>query len=47
MKGQLACTMPRRRAHHHVYVIELHPDVLLEPRFRKCNPDYLDGKPCV
>ncbi len=36
-----------RRKHHHVYVIELHKDVLLEPRFRKNNPGYLDGKPCV
>jgi len=40
--------MPRRhRAHHHVYVVELHADVLLEARFRKNNPDYIDGKPCV
>jgi hypothetical protein len=38
--------MPRRK-HHHVYVIELSRDVLLEPRFRKNNPDYIDGKPCV
>lgn len=37
--------MPRRR--HHAYVIELHPDVLLEPRFRRCNPGYVAGKPCV
>lgn len=28
-------------------MIELHPDVLLEPRFRKRNPDYVEGKPCV
>ena len=40
--------MPRRRrAHHHVYVVELHPDVLLEAKFRKNNPGYIDGKPCV
>lgn len=37
----------KRRAHHHVYVIELHPDVLQEPRFRRCNPDYVEGRPCV
>jgi hypothetical protein len=37
----------KRRSHHHVYVIELHPDVLQEPRFRRCNPDYVEGKPCV
>lgn len=36
-----------RRAHHHVYVIELSSDVLVEPRFRKSNPDYIPGKPCV
>jgi hypothetical protein len=28
-------------------VIELHPDVLLEPKFRRCNPGYVAGKPCV
>lgn len=39
--------MPRRRAHYHVYVIELHPDVWLEARFRRCNPAYIVGKPCV
>lgn len=36
-----------RRHHHHVYVIELSWDVLLEPRFAKSNPDYQPGKPCV
>ncbi|EER61010.1 conserved hypothetical protein [Acidovorax delafieldii 2AN] len=40
--------MPRhRKPHHHVYVVELSKDVLLEPRFRKCNPGYIDGRPCV
>ena len=34
--------MPRRK-HHHVYVVELSKDVLYEPRFRKNNPDYVDG----
>jgi len=38
---------PMPRPHHHVYVIELHPDVLKEPKFRRCNPGYVDGKPCV
>ena len=38
--------MPRRK-HHHVYVVELSKDVLYEPRFRKNNPGYVDGKPCV
>ena len=36
-----------RRARYHVYVIELSRDVLLEPRFKKRNPGYVDGKPCV
>jgi len=36
-----------RRPHYHVYVIELSPDVLDEPKFRKNNPDYVEGKPCV
>jgi len=38
--------MPRRR-HYHVYVVQLSKDVLCERRFRKANPDYIDGKPCV
>ena len=37
----------RNRKHHSVYVIELHPHVLQESKFRKCNPDYQEGKPCV
>jgi len=36
-----------RRSHYHVYVIELAKDVLRESRFRKANPGYVDGKPCV
>jgi hypothetical protein len=39
--------MPRRKHHHHVYVIELSKDVLFEHRFRRNNPNYIDGKPCV
>ena len=35
------------RKHYHVYVIELSKDVLYESRFRKSNPDYVHGKPCV
>lgn len=35
------------RKHYSVYVIELSKDVLLEGRFRKGNPDYVAGKPCV
>ena len=36
-----------RRDHYHVYVIELSKDVLHEGRFRKANPGYITGKPCV
>ena len=35
------------RKHHHVDVIERSKDVQLEPRIRKNNPHYIDGKPCV
>ena len=38
--------MPRRHRHH-VYVVELSREVLLEARFLKANPDYVYGKPCV
>ena len=38
--------MPRRK-HHNVYVIELSKDVLFEGKFKKCNPNYMIGKPCV
>jgi hypothetical protein len=36
-----------RRNHHNVYVIELSKDVLNEGRFKRCNPGYITGKPCV
>lgn len=36
-----------RRYHHNVYVIELSMDVLYEARFKKANPGYVSGKPCV
>ncbi len=36
-----------RRKHYHVYVIELSKDVLFNARFRRANPGYLEGKPCV
>lgn len=36
-----------RRAHYHVYVVELARQVLDEPRFLKANPGYKPGKPCV
>lgn len=37
----------RRRAHYYVYVVELSREVLEVPRFRKANPQYIAGKPCV
>jgi hypothetical protein len=39
----------RRAAKHHhsVYVILLSRDVLFEPRFKRCNPQYDPDKPCV
>lgn len=37
----------RDRNHYHVYVIEMSRDVLHEAKFRRCNPDYLPGRPCV
>ena len=36
-----------RRDHYRVYVIELSKDVLHEGRFRKANPGYIEGKPCI
>ncbi len=36
-----------RRKHYHVYVVELSSDVLYEARFRKSNPQYASGRPCV
>ena len=36
-----------KRAHHHVYVVELSRDVLREPKFLRRNPGYLEGRPCV
>ena len=35
------------RHHHYVYVVLLSKDVLYEPKFKKCNPDYDPVKPCV
>ena len=37
----------RLKEKHHVYVIELDKDVLYESKFKKANPDYREGKPCV
>ena len=35
------------RLSHNVYVVELAPEVLLDRRFRKRNPGYVEGQPCV
>jgi hypothetical protein len=37
----------KRRAHYSVYVVELSPEVLQHPRFRRANPGYDVMKPCV
>lgn len=44
------CAMSARKSsrhHYYVYVVELSPRVWDEARFRKANPDYVYGKPCV
>ena len=50
-KKSPAAPRPRARAtsrhHHSVYVIELARTVTLEPKFKKSNPDYVQGQPCV
>jgi hypothetical protein len=35
------------RHHHSVYVIELARTVTLERKFKRANPDYVEGRPCV
>jgi hypothetical protein len=35
------------RLSHNVYVVELAPEVLKEARFRRRNPQYVKGSPCV
>ena len=37
----------QQRFHHSVYVVLLSRDVLYEPKFKRCNPDYDPVKPCV
>lgn len=36
-----------REYHYHVYVVELSKDVIYEAKFKKANPDYEYGRPCV
>jgi hypothetical protein len=38
---------PRRGKHYHVYVVLLDNAVWLEAKFRKSNPWYVPGKPCL
>jgi hypothetical protein len=40
-------SLVKKTSHHNVYVVELSKDVLREPKFRRCNPGYVAGKPCV
>ena len=35
------------RLSHNVYVVELSAEVLADRRFRRRNPDYVEGQPCV
>ena len=35
------------RPRHHVYVIELNRQVWTEPKFRRANPNYIEGNPFV
>ena len=35
------------KGRYHVYVIELSKDVLYESKFKKANPQYKTGQPCV
>jgi predicted GIY-YIG superfamily endonuclease len=38
---------PPRSHHYHVYVIELDDRVWNSGKFRRCNPEYVMGKPFV
>ena len=44
--GRRVATMARRN-HYRVYVVELSTDALYESRFRRANPGYVSGKPCI
>jgi len=44
--GRKVATMTRRN-HYHVYVVELSTDILYEARFRRANPGYVAGQPCI
>lgn len=38
---------PLKAKRFYVYVIRLDPEVLKEPKYRRDNPQYVDGQPCV
>jgi hypothetical protein len=42
-----AARKPSKSHHYHVYVVALDDPVWNEPRFRKANPNYQLGQPCV
>ena len=47
-RGDNVTARPKPRSYHHsVYVVLLSQDVLYEPKFKRCNPDYDPSKPCV
>ena len=46
-RAQARGEAPPPRLSHNVYVVELAPDVLAGPKFRKRNPRYREGQPCV
>ncbi len=37
----------RKKRRRNLYVITLHPEVLERDEFRRANPGYIDGMPCV
>jgi predicted GIY-YIG superfamily endonuclease len=39
--------MAPMRAHHHVYVVELHPEVCSQAQFARANPGYIAGQMCL
>lgn len=47
MAEKLGTTQRQGGHHYSVYVVELAPGVWESARFRRCNPDYIPGKPLV
>ena len=44
---QQAKQAARKRQKRNLYVITLHPNVLERDEFRRANPGYIEGMPCV